>query len=563
MDRSGLRGVALFQASRGSRAVILPVAAFTTLILFAWAASARGAMYESWAQDIFVPLEGVIHLKHGQLPHLDFGTPVGCLYYFIQYLPTLIAPLSARTAIWSNLIVAVVAFSFTAWIAYGRLPAWLAAVTSLYTGLVALSTRQLGEKLIIVTNNASYNRWSWAMLAVSALLLALPHPRATQRTTVIEGSVVGLLLAALFMIKITYFVAGVGLLILALVTVRRTTPFRFGAAAAIVLIVVLASVQISTGMISAYLAEMRATVAVQPTKLRLASAFNLALAFAPGGLVVVLLALWAPRRPSKRWSTLSPILLALAIFAMGWAVAIQNHPEPENPMLPIAALVAWYGGRSFDDDETGTTLVPDSDGQLLVLLRRLASPLVIIGVFLIPMVQDIGTLAWTARGATIADPKLAWLQSTPMRDLRIMATPWRTEQSTSPNAFDNDVQYLESLGEGVSLLRSHIGKRHDVTVLPLTWNNPWPTLLGLRPVRHELAWWHDGRTFNSQIHPDAAQLLGAIDYVFVPNRYYMYDTTIAMSAIYSQNLRRDFHPVGKTGNWTLYARNNCAGRALC
>lgn len=543
--------------------MILTVAAFAALILLAWASSARGAMYESWAQDIFVPLEGVIHLQHGQLPHLFFGTPVGCLYYVIQYLPTLIAPLSARTAIWSNLIVAVVAFGITAWIAYGRLPAWLAAVASLYTGLVALSTRQLGEKLIIVTNNASYNRWSWAILAVSALLLALPHPRATQRTTLIEGSVAGLLLAALFMIKITYFVAGVGLLILALVTVRRTTPVWFGAAAAIVLIVVLASVQISTGMISAYLAEMRATVAVQPTKLRLASAFNLALAFAPGGLVVVLLALWAPRRPSKRWSTLSPILLALAIFGMGWAVAIQNHPEPENPMLPIAALVAWYGGRSFDDEETDTTRVSDSDGQLLALLRRLASPLVIIGVFLIPMVQDIGTLAWTARGATIADPKLSWLQSTPMRDLRIMATPWRTEQSTSPNAFDNDVQYLESLGEGVSLLRSHIGHRHDVTVLPLTWNNPWPTLLGLRPVRHELAWWHDGRTFNSHIHPDAARLLGEIDYVFVPNRYYMYDTTIAMSAIYSQNLRRDFHPVGKSANWTLYARNNCAQRALC
>lgn len=553
----------MFQASRGPRAVVFTAAALAALILLAWASAARGAMYVSWVQDIFIPLEGVIHLQHGQLPHLDFGSPVGGLYYLIEYLPTLIAPLSARTVLWSNLIVALAAFFIVAWIAYGRLPAWLAATASLYVGLVALSTRQLGEKLTVVTNNASYNRWSWAILAGLALLVALPHPRETQRTTAIDGGVVGLLLAALFMIKITYFVAGFGLLILALATVRRSAPLRFGVAAAIVLVVVLLSVQILTGMIGAYLAEMRATVAVQPSKLRLASAFTLALAFAPGGLVVVLLALWAPRRSSGPWATLSPILFALAIFAAGWAVAVQNHPEPENPMLPIAALVAWYGGRSSDETETGEIALQDGTGQLLAVLRRLASPLVIAGVFLLPMVQDIGTLMWTARGAVIVDPKLAWLQSTPLRDLRVMATPWRTDPPTPSGAFGNDVQYLEVLGEGTALLRSHIGKRKDVTILPFAWDNPWPTLLGVRPVRHELAWWHDGRTFNSKIYPDAAVLLGQIDYIIVPKRDYMYDTTITMLAIYEPNLRRDFHPVGKAENWTLYARNDCAERRLC
>ena len=90
----------LLTMSKASRPVLWTGIAFLVLILLAWAGSARGAMYTRWVQDIFIPLEGVIHLKHGQLPHVDFGTPVGVLYYVIQYLPTLVAPLSARTVIW-------------------------------------------------------------------------------------------------------------------------------------------------------------------------------------------------------------------------------------------------------------------------------------------------------------------------------------------------------------------------------------------------------------------------------------------------------------------------------
>lgn len=561
VERSGLGDAVLLTMSKASRPVLWTGIAFLVLILLAWAGSARGAMYTRWVQDIFIPLEGVIHLQHGQLPHVDFGTPVGVLYYVIQYLPTLVAPLSARTVIWSNAIVAVVAFAVAAYAARDRLPAWLAASVSLYVGLVALSTRQLGEKLTFVTNNASYNRWSWALIAVLALLVALPHPRALRRTATVDGAIVGVLLAALFLIKITYFVAAFGLFALALVTVRRAAPLRFGAVALLVLGVVLLAVQLSTGLIGAYLAEMRATVAVQPSKLRPGFAYALGVAFAPGGLVVVLLALLAPRAPASPWSILSPVAMAGAIFAMGWAVAVQNHPELENPLLPIAAVVAWYAGRAIAAPAAADRGTADGE-RFAAWLRGLAAPLAIGGVLLIPMAQDIASLVWTARAATVTDPKLAWLQTTPLRDLRMMAMPGEIAPPVFTGEFASDLQFLDALGDGTALLRRHIGARHDVTVLPLTWNNPWPALLDLRPVRHELAWWDAERTFNTAIHPDPA-LLDGTDYVLVPKRYYSWGTTLAMLSIYGPTLGRTFHPVGETAGWTLYARNDCAARRLC
>ena len=62
----------------------------------------------------------------------------------------------------------------------------------------------------------AYNRYGWSAMAVLGLLLFEP-PRHRSPADIIEMACAGLLLAALFYLKMTYFAAGVATLAVALI----------------------------------------------------------------------------------------------------------------------------------------------------------------------------------------------------------------------------------------------------------------------------------------------------------------------------------------------------------
>ena len=119
----------------------LPFAAvlFYTIVL-----TSRGVFFNQWFVDFFIPLEEVKQLADGHVPHRDFPTPVGLLWCIINYLPTLVAPLSARTIIFANALVALGVVAATVALGRQRLPLWVVSPTALYLALVVLSPRQLG-----------------------------------------------------------------------------------------------------------------------------------------------------------------------------------------------------------------------------------------------------------------------------------------------------------------------------------------------------------------------------------------------------------------------------------
>ena len=518
-----------------------------------------GVFYERWIEDIFIPFEGVKHLQYNQWPHRDFSTPVGALYYLIYYIPTLISPLSAKTIVYANILVAIVVCLSVQILAVRRLPNWVAALTALYVGMVALSPRQLGSLFNDVTYNAAYNRHCWAVIAVLALLVAIPARGGGRRQIVADGVGAGILLLFLFFIKLTYFVVGAGLFLLASLTIRRSSATPFVVSATVVVVAAVAGIQASTGMIAAYMVDVRLAMAVMPDPLRIWQGLALLNYSAPGCVLVVALCLLPRRREQSLNRLLKVAIPAVATALAGVVIGIQNHPALENPLMPIAALIACFGGRR-DESESNGGASDDAAAARGVVWAASAG---IAGMLLIPIAQDVAASAWTARARSLTGQPVAWLGNTALWDLRVNSKRPDSVAAASSQTLTSEADFIEVLGDGVALLRGHMPAGASATVLSLTWSNPFPVLLDLPPVRHELAWWHEGRTFTIQIKPPGAKLLAAVDYVMIPERYNDYGATEAMKTAYAVELERDFRPAGQTANWTLLARRDCQLSGRC
>jgi hypothetical protein len=510
---------------------------------------AHGAVFFSqWAGDLFIPMEGALHIRAGQWPHRDFVTPVGSLWYAIHVLPGLIVPFSARVTIWANLIVAMVTAFAALAVCLGRMPRWLAALCAFTIGVIALSPRQIGEDFQHISNNASYNRYCWALIGAIALAALLPAPG--RRREWADGVVAGLLIAACFYIKVTYAAAGLGFLGLALVTTRGFAGWRFVAVAGSVALVTVLAAGIVTGDLPGYFADMHTAVVVLPNTARPIQARLLLEVGMPGLVLVGLTGLLVGARPDRLLDFFGPGLWAGSLAGLaGIVIAIQNHPEPENPLLPPALLICWVGARS-------------RPGKPYRFAEWLGLVAVCIG-FLFPLTTDLRAVGWTVVAPVDAGPATRWLAGTDVADLRIGTRFTATKVPPHPVIPVSDTQVLAGWDEAVGLLRPHIHGRHDAVVLPFIWSNPFPLMLGLPPVRHEVAWWDPMRTFNPAHSPDPVLLLGNVDFVLVPHHHIPGDTTEVMWAAYGTLVLRDFKPAGHTPQWDLWARRNCARRALC
>ncbi|MDR3387949.1 MAG: hypothetical protein P4L92_12940 [Rudaea sp.] len=511
----------------------------------------RGGVYFSqWAPDVFIPLNGVLHIFAGQWPHRDFVTPVGSLWYAINALPALILPLTVSVTVWANLIIGVIAAVATFGVALGKIPRWMVCLCAFYTGLVALSPRQIGEGFEHISNNASYNRYCWSLICVIALAALLPSPHGTTRTRErVDGVVAGLLIAMCFYIKVTYAAAGFGFLGLALVTTRGLTGWRFAAWAVCTAVGTIAIAAIITGDLPGYLADLQTAVAVLPHTARTVQALNQLGYTMPGLLFVALAARLAKAGPTGLHGSFGPGAWAgvLTVVA-GLAIEVQNHPEPECPLLPVALLIGWTASRLETD---GPHRFSKGSGNIAS-----CSFLVFV------LVLDLCAVAWTAIAPVETGPTIAWLSGTQVTDLRIAA------HYTGPEPHDRmilqiDSQIIARWNEAIVMLRPHLQGRHDVTVFPFMWSNPFPVMLGLRPVRHEIAWWDANRTFNVAHKPAPDAILDGVDYVLVPKDYVHPDTREVMLAAYGSDLQRTFTAVDHTAHWALWARRTCARRSLC
>jgi hypothetical protein len=156
--------------------------------------------------------------EFGQIPHLDFMTPLGVLSvapiaWFVE------AGFNFGHAIFmAQALVAIIVFLPAAYAAGTRLPMPWAAVFGGYIMVLVLALVH-GEVQSAISISMHYNRWAWAFAYIVVLLVILPA-RGGGRP-LIDGGLIGLAMGVLVLLKATYFVALAPAILIALIARRN------------------------------------------------------------------------------------------------------------------------------------------------------------------------------------------------------------------------------------------------------------------------------------------------------------------------------------------------------
>ncbi len=156
----------------------------------------------------------VLRMAEGQWPHVDFMTPIGIFA---------VAPIAALVAlgmglgqamIWSQILLGAVLLPAVWRVAVSRFGAgWMGFAF----GAIVICTAMAwvhGGTTPAISISMHYNRWAWALAFVIVALVLVPNTRAPAPR--FEGAILGLSLAALALIKVTYLVALLPAVVLAL-----------------------------------------------------------------------------------------------------------------------------------------------------------------------------------------------------------------------------------------------------------------------------------------------------------------------------------------------------------
>ncbi len=230
-------------------------------------------------------------------------------------------------------VVSGIAFVSATLAAMRRLPLVPAALFVVFVSLLALRPANVGESLTAYTFAMSYNRYGWSLLAVLTLILFVP-PRDNRRLDLVETIVGGLLLTALFYLKITYFAAGLALAVLAAIVSphvrnRPTVPMIM------VAVIVLNAV---APWNHAYLTDILDAVEAGAARGKLTYHVNNFFTNGEGSaayVAAVLFSGWLWWRGLA--SSRLPIAVA-GIFAVALFVLSQNH---QTHGLPAAIVIAF------------------------------------------------------------------------------------------------------------------------------------------------------------------------------------------------------------------------------
>ncbi|PKQ35147.1 MAG: hypothetical protein CVT61_07660, partial [Actinobacteria bacterium HGW-Actinobacteria-11] len=183
------------------------LAALLILIVavFGGAGLVKGAFYIGKHEgDTLHLAEIVLRMAAGQWPHLDFMTPIGALAMAPLALLVRLGAGLGHAIFLSQILVALILMPAVIRVARSRFGSpWGWA----YGGFVMILCVALvhGEAQRAVSISMHYNRWSWAIAyVVLPLVMIAPEGRARPW---LDGVILGLGMAALVLIKATYFAA--------------------------------------------------------------------------------------------------------------------------------------------------------------------------------------------------------------------------------------------------------------------------------------------------------------------------------------------------------------------
>lgn len=446
--------------------------------------------------DLYIYFDAANRIFDGQVPAVDFFTPVGPLGYWLFALFVRLFPDGQPLLLvqWSMLLVTapLMAAVLADVDRRSRAIAWALLVPFLVFSILPFNV----EEYYVypgVDGFGIYNRQVCQLLYVLAAALVFVENRTTM-LAVLAGTVL-----ALFLVKVTGFIAAVALAAFAFAAGR--VPLRTALAAGLLFISVLAALEGFLGVVSAYVRDIVLLVeknegSILPRFLQAASIHFIA--FGPLGVLTLAL-LWLTlkdirdalygllRRPSLAAAS---ALVGQDAFWLGTAVFIGLFVETQNTgglafifvwpaLLSILARSGrWQGGRLI----LVLTLVAASSLPTFLEVVQRAGRAFVGQMKYVDLTQvHLGTLGAISQRTEIMARAEAMLNA--YRDFpdtwRFLAERGQLPTFTLYTEPDFQVAWLMSVDEAVAAIKAYEAE-NDVrfsTIMSFNFVNPFPWLL--------------------------------------------------------------------------------------
>jgi len=205
------------------------LAAFLIALLVALGGVAvlKGGLYIGKHEgDTLHLMQIVFRMADGQIPHKDFMTPIGALAFWPIAMLVKAGAGIGMAILWSQVIAAAIFVPIVVWVSWSRLSPWISGLFGLVI-MVLLLALVHGEAQRSVSISMHYNRLAWAAAFVAIVMAMIPPARG--KNAGLDGVIIGAMLSVLVLIKMTYFVAFVLPVLIALLMTgqRRTALVAF------------------------------------------------------------------------------------------------------------------------------------------------------------------------------------------------------------------------------------------------------------------------------------------------------------------------------------------------
>lgn len=223
------------------------------LALFSALSLTKGGLYIARHEgDVLHLLAILFRMELGQIPHVDFMTPIGA-FAFLPIHGFIARGFGVDQAIHlGQTAVGLVLLPMIWWTCWTRFSGVWAYVFGLACIFFCLALVH-GQTIDAVSISMHYNRWAWA-LAYIAVALAVLSPRGSAFPT-LDGAIIGLCVAGLLMIKVTY-VVGLAPVILAGLLLRHNRTALIAAVLAGLGVALAVTLWGGFGFWSAYLGDL-------------------------------------------------------------------------------------------------------------------------------------------------------------------------------------------------------------------------------------------------------------------------------------------------------------------
>jgi len=285
--------------------------------------------------DLMHMMDATLRMADGELPHLDFMTPIGILGFAPVAGFVSLGYALGKATLLANIAVAAALLPAVWWVGATRLKMGQALFFGAVV-LIILTAAIFGGPTPLVSLSMYYNRWGWGIVFV-VLATVLFRPRVEIAESWVAPGIVGAGMAALAMLKMTFFAPLAPFVLLVLLLQRRFgLVFRAFMLGAIIGLGLLAWLGLDYFM--AYFSDLLAVTGSQSDRVRPSKEF-LSVMAGPTSLITTLVLMLGVMvfRKSGQMEEGLVVLLLLPVFSY---ITYQNWGNDPKWLL-LLALYFW------------------------------------------------------------------------------------------------------------------------------------------------------------------------------------------------------------------------------